>query len=116
MNVTTSLIGLLIITAGCSSPARPATSAASREHTILTTLAARNRNAVHVALWTLEQNGIQLTENVSFDSSYSEARPRIEVIRKYLRALPKTKLTVLDRSLAYHWCIYSPVWVSNDWP
>ena len=116
MNVATVFIGLLITTVGCSSPPRSATPATTKEHKILTTLAARNRNAVHVALWTLEQNGIPLTENVSFNSSYSDAWPKIEAIRQRLQKLPETKLGVLDQSLAYHWKIYSPIWGSNDWP
>jgi hypothetical protein len=114
--VATVLAALLVLTAGCSSPPRSATPVATKEHTILTTLATRNRNAVHVAFWTLEQNGIQLTENVSFDSSYSEAWPKIEAIRKRVQTLPESQLSALDQSLAYHWKIYSPIWVSNDWP
>jgi hypothetical protein len=90
--------------------------AAGTEHKILTTLAARNRNAVHVALWTLEQNGILLTESVSFVSSNSDAVPKLEAIRQHLQTFPEIKLDVLDRDLAYHWRIYSPIWVGNDWP
>jgi hypothetical protein len=114
--VTILLVGLLITTAGCSSPPRSGTPATGKEHKILTTLAARNRNAVYVALWTLEKNGIPLTENVSFDSSYSEALPKIEAIRQRLQTLPESQLSALDQSLAYHWKIYSPIWGSNDWP
>ena len=94
------LVGLLVVTAGCSSQPRAAKPGPGKEHAILTTLSTRNRNAVHVALWTLEQNGILLAEKVSFGSSYTEAWPGIEAIRQYVRTLPDDKLGDLDRSLA----------------
>jgi hypothetical protein len=41
-------------------------SAAIKEHAILKALSTRDRNAVHVALWTLEQNGIPISPAISF--------------------------------------------------
>jgi len=79
-------------------------------------LATRDRNAVHVALWTLEQNAIPVSPVISFDVPYDEVQPRIQSIRQQLQSLPEERLSALDQSLAHHWQIYSPIWSSHDWP
>jgi hypothetical protein len=112
--ISTAFVALLVI--GCSSERHSVKPATSREHVILKTLATRDRNAVHVALWTLEQNGVQVPQKISFDSAYSEASPKLQVIREYLQSFPESKLSALDQNLAYHWRIYSPIWIRNDWP
>jgi hypothetical protein len=90
--------------------------AVSSEHSILKTLATRDRNAVHVALWTLEHNDLSVPEHIAFNLPYAEAQPKIQAILEYLRTLPETKLTALDQSLSNHWRLYSPFWINNDWP
>ncbi len=110
------VLALLMWSMGCSSQRGPARSAAAREHVIVQTLAARDRNAVHVALWTLREYGITNTPVVNFDAAYSEARPKIQAICDYLQTLPEKTLATLDQGLAYHWQIYSPIWSSHDWP
>ena len=114
--IASIMLALLVWTTGCSSQRRPGSSAVAREHPIVQTLAARDRNAVHVALWTLQQNGISNPPAVSFEASYSEAQPKIQAVRDFLETLPDERLTTLDRSLAYHWQVYSPIWNSHDWP
>lgn len=71
---------------------------------------------MHVALWTLRQNGISNSPVVRFDASYSEVQPKIQAVGDYLKTLPEERLAMLDQSLAYHWKIYSPIWSSHDWP
>jgi len=111
---------LFAATGGCVSghrTDRPSHRAAvSSEHSILKTLATRDRNAVHVALWTLEHNDISVPQHVAFNLPYAEAQPKIQAILEYLRTLPETKLTALDQSLSNHWRLYSPFWINNDWP
>lgn len=91
-------------------------SAAGIEHTIVLALGARDRNAVHVALWTLQQNGISDFPPINFDMPYSEAWPKIQAARDSLETLPREKLSALDRSLAFHWQIDSPIWSDQVWP
>ena len=91
-------------------------SAAIKEHAILKALSTRDRNAVHVALWTLEQNGIPISPAISFDAPYAEVQPSIQAVREHLQSFPPERLDALDQSLAYHWQIYSPIWSSHDWP
>jgi hypothetical protein len=69
-----------------------------------------------VALWTLRQNGIPISPEVSLGVPYSEARPAIQAMREYLLTFPEERLDALDRSLAYYWQIHSPIWSSHDWP
>jgi hypothetical protein len=92
------------------------TPATTEKHAILNMLAARDRNEVHVALWTLEQNGVSISQKISFDLPYSEARPQIQSVHAYLQTFTEEKLNALDRSLSNHMMIYSPIWSSNDWP
>ena len=110
------VVALLILSAGCSSQPDFWKSAATKEHAIIRTLATRDRNAVRVALWTLQQNGITNFEAISFDAPYSEVQPRIQSVCELLKALPDERLSALDQSLSYHWQIYSPIWISHDWP
>lgn len=111
---------LFVATAGCVSghrtdrPSHRAT--VSSEHSILKTLARRDRNAVYVALWTLKQNDISVPQPIAFNLPYAEAQPKIQALLEYLRTLPETNLTALDQSLAYHWRLYSTFWINNDWP
>jgi hypothetical protein len=110
------VVALLVWSSGCSSQRDSEKSAAIPEHAILKTLNTRDRNAVHVALWTLKQNGISNSPAIGFDAPYSDAQPKIQAVRDYLNTLPEEKLSALDQRLAYHWRIYSPIWSSHDWP
>lgn len=109
-------VALPILSAGCSSQPDTGKSAVIKEHAIIRTLATRDRNAVHVALWTLQQNGITNLQTISFEAPYSEVQPRIQSACESLKVLPDERLSALDQSLTYHWQIYSPIWSSHDWP
>ncbi len=114
--IVTVLGALLVLSVGCSSQPGSGRSAVGKEHAIIRTLAARDRNAVHVALWTLQQNGITNFRAISFDAPYSVVQPTIRNASETLKALPDERLSALDQSLRYHWQIYSPIWSSHDWP
>jgi hypothetical protein len=117
MRIIVSVLGtLLILSVGCSSQSGSGRSAVNREHPIIRTLATRDRNAVHVALWTLQQNGITNFQAISFDDPYSEVQPTIRKVCETLKALPDERLSALDQILTNHWQIYSPIWSSHDWP
>jgi hypothetical protein len=116
----TALAALVLLGAGCASGnelavqlKRPATAG---DRPILKALTTRDRNSVHVALWTLEQNGISIPEKIAFDLPYAEVRPKLEADYERLKMLPEEKLNALDKSLSYYWIIYDPIWNENDWP
>src|SRR5215472_965374 len=115
-NISSAFGALLILSLGCSSQRHSEKPVRARDHAIITTLSTRDRNAVHVALWTLEQNGISNSPAITFDARYSEVQPKIQAIREHLKTLSEDNLSTLDQSLAYHWQIYSPIWSSHDWP
>ena len=115
-NISSALGALLILSLGCSSQRHSETPLSAKDHAIIKTLSTRDRNAVHVVLWTLQQNGISNSLAISFDAPYSEVQPKIQAIREHLKTLSEDNLSALDQSLAYHWQIYSPVWSSQDWP
>lgn len=114
--ILSTLIAIAVLSNGCLSRSDSENNVATNEHSIITTLNTRDRNAVHVALWTLEKNGIPTIPAISFDSPYSEVQPRIQTVCEHLRTLPKERLNALDKNLADHWKIYSPMWSSHDWP
>ncbi|MEI6784960.1 MAG: hypothetical protein WCQ21_29025 [Verrucomicrobiota bacterium] len=100
------LLGAVMAICGCST---------TKEHAILKDLGMKERNSVHVALWTLQQNGIlssEESERIDLSPPYREVRPQIRAVQKRVRLLPEEKLSTLDESLAYHWRIYSTIWPS----
>jgi hypothetical protein len=93
MRIIVSVLGtLLILSVGCSSQSGSGRSAVNKEHPIIRTLATRDRNAVHVALWTLQQNGITNFQAISFDDPYSEVQPTIRKVCETLKALPDERM------------------------
>ena len=111
----TLLAAFIVANAGCSSQPRREAEAQPHWHAVLADLTVRDRNAVHVVLWTLQANGVPITPEVRLDLAYSQTLPQIQLLRQRLRSLPEEKLNELDWSLAYHWRIYSPIWSSHDW-
>jgi hypothetical protein len=102
------LIWLGVIVASCSC-------STTKEHAILKTLTVKERNSVHVALWTLQQNGVLSDEEfdkIHLRPPYREVRPQIRAVQKRVRALPEEKLSALDQSLSYYWSIYNIIWPS----
>lgn len=83
-------------TCGCST---------TKKHAILKALAVKERYSVHVALWTLQQNGVLSNEvcSINLRPAYREVRPQIQAVQKRVRALPEEKLTALDQSLSYYY-------------
>jgi hypothetical protein len=114
--ILSTLIAIAVLSSGCSSRGDSKNTVTANEHSIIRTLFTRDRNAVHVALWTLDKNGIPTVPAISYDSPYSEVQPRIQAVGDYLRTLPQDRLAELDKSLTYHWNFYSPIWSSQDWP
>jgi hypothetical protein len=110
------LVALLAVSAGCSSTRPSASPVAADQHAIIKTLSTRDRNAVHVALSTLSTDKFPIARKINLNSSYSEAQPGIQAIIDQLRNLPEPKLEALDKSLASHWQLYSPIWSSHNWP
>src|SRR5580765_8103501 len=101
--ISSAFVAILILSVGCSSQRHSEKPVSARDHAIVRTLSTRDRNAVHVALWTLQQNGISNSPAVSFDAPYSEAQPKIQAVRDHLKTLSEDNLSALDQSLAYHW-------------
>lgn len=100
-------LGVLVASCSCS---------AIKEHAILSTLAEKERNSVHVALWTLQQNGILSEEEFAktdLSPPYREVRPQIRAVQRRLRALPEEQLSALDQSLSYYSKIYDIIWPST---
>jgi hypothetical protein len=110
------LTALLIVSAGCSSRRYSEKVATTEGHAILKSLLTRDRNAVRVALWTLQQNGISVSQKIQFELPYAEVRPDIATVYERVRRFSEKKLATIDQSLSYHWQIDSPIWGSNDWP
>jgi hypothetical protein len=116
MKILLSLVTVLCaLCVSCTSSRNEETPVSVEEHAIIETLALRDRNSIHVVMWTLENNGITDYEPISFDAPYTEALTKIHDISESLRSLPDKKLTELDKSLACHWSIYSPIWPLRDW-
>jgi len=101
-----TLMGAIIVFCGCST---------TKEHAIVNALAIKERNSVHVALWTLQQNGVLGEDEINIDLGppYREVRPQIRAVQRRVRALPEDKLNALDESFAYHCKVYSPIWPSS---
>jgi len=103
------LLGAIMATCGCST---------TKQHPIVEALAMKSRNSVWIALWTLEANGVLTSaerQNIDFELPYSEVRPQIQAIQERVRRLPDTELNSLDRSLAHHRSIYSPIFFLIGW-
>jgi hypothetical protein len=95
----------LSVTIGCQQSTEP-----RPEHKIITSLGSRNRNEVHVTLWTLEQNEISVPEGILIDGAYQDSKLYLHELAIDLANLNETRLTELDESLAYHRKIFSPIW------
>ena len=90
---------------GCSK-----TGPSRNEYKIISSLASKNRNEVHVTLWTLEQNGLVVPAEIDFESPYEDNRKHLQHVSNELAKLEPATLADLDKSLEYHWSIYSPIW------
>ncbi|MFC1601188.1 M56 family metallopeptidase [Candidatus Sumerlaeota bacterium] len=80
---------------------------------IISTLESRSRSGTYVALGALRQNGFTVP-TIDFDKPYTEAQPELKQLTAKLTQLPKAKLAELNQSLAYHWRIYSPIWMTGE--
>ncbi len=87
------------------------------ERQILSSLKSTNRNTVHVVLWTLQDNDIEIPAEIDFDSPYKDIVNRLDSLADRLAKLDNSKLNALDESLEHHWQIYSPIWgpASENW-
>ncbi|MHC4406471.1 MAG: leucine-rich repeat domain-containing protein [Planctomycetota bacterium] len=79
-------------------------------HKVIANLASRDRNVISVTLSTLRRNGIAVPNEISLRGLYKISRPHLEKLAEGLSALNAAELDALDRSLAKHWRIYSPIW------
>ena len=70
----------------------------------------RNRNAVHVAIWTIKSNGIETPDEIDFESPNENNVQLLKSLAGDLGKLEAAKLIELDKSLAHHWKMYSPIW------
>ncbi len=99
------MIGVLSIAIGCATS--ESRSIAKAE--IISSLESGSRTTTYIALWTLEKNGFTVPK-IDFDKSYVEAQPQLRQLTAELAQLSQSKLSELDKSLKYHWQIYSPIW------
>src|SRR5262245_21489237 len=83
--------------------------AINERHPILKPLGERDRNSVHLALWTLQSNKMLKFERIDFDAPYSNVQPSIERIRSIVGEMPEEKLNALDESLGQHRKFYSVI-------
>lgn len=84
---------------------------------IVQSLREKDRASVHVALWTLRQNGMLFpdADSVDFNASYSESSTVLKSIADELEKSSPDELASLNKSLNYHWGIYSPIWLDTAW-
>lgn len=84
---------------------------------IVKQLESRNRNAVHVALWTLQKNDIEIPDGIDLRSPYMNSERLLSSLIDELASLDVSDLKKLDESLGEHWLIYSPIWgpTSQNW-
>lgn len=108
------LLFVLVMIFSASGCEKTASIHPNNERQIVSSLAAKNRNVVHVALWTLEANDIDIPEGIDLKSRYDDNREPLQQLSGSLRLLDADKLAELDQSLQYHWRIYSPIWGSDS--
>ena len=110
--VSVFAVSILCIPFGCSTE-----SGAVPKYEILSSLESTNRNAVHIALWTLDTNEMETPAGIDFDSPYKDNAKHLESLAGRLAKLDSKVLEKLDKSLAHHWQIYSPIWgpKSENW-
>ena len=77
---------------------------------VIKQLESRNRNAVHVALWTLKNNDIETASRIDLNLPYIDNKPLLTTLIDELEMLDVADLKTLDDSLNHHWQIYSPIW------
>ena len=82
---------------------------------LMSALESRDKNMVHIALWTLEKNDIDIPKQIKFDEEYVVSRSYIEQLSKQISSLEKERRNQLDESMKYHISIYSPIWASAHW-
>lgn len=123
--------GILALLVGCSGSDRNSDQKANREpeqkvgapnprlsdnaenqpgYRILSDVKSRNRNAVHVAIWTIKSNGIETPDEIDFESPNENNVQLLKSLAGDLGKLEAAKLIELDKSLAHHWKMYSPIW------
>ena len=87
------------------------------ESEVIKQLESRNRNAVHVALWTLKNNDIETASRIDLNLPYIDNKPLLTTLIDELEMLDVADLKTLDDSLNHHWQIYSPIWgpTSGNW-
>ena len=87
------------------------------ESEVIKQLESRNRNAVHVALWTLKNNDIETASRIDLNLPYNDNKPLLTTLIDELEMLDVADLKTLDDSLNHHWQIYSPIWgpTSENW-
>ncbi len=112
------VLSLMTLSLSCSSGHRKQKMMAARvsEHAILRALDARDRNSVYVAIRTLQDNGLPVSQRIEFDKPYAEVRREVQALRADVTAYPEETLNTLDNSLSEHWPRYSPIWVGRYWP
>jgi hypothetical protein len=99
--VTSLLLCLAVAAPGCGAGRRPE---------IIESLRSRDKNVVHVALWTLRQGGVAVPRQIALDRPYRASEPHLRELVRRLSRLDAAELEALDRSLRYHRRIYSPIW------
>ena len=111
-------IGILSLSIGCSrseqTGAKPEETNAKAENKpefkTLTQVTSKDRNSVHVALWTIKNSDIKVSDEIDFDLPYKDNSPALESVAAELDKLDFADRRILDESLAHHWQIYSPIW------
>ncbi|KQC13786.1 MAG: hypothetical protein APR63_00220 [Desulfuromonas sp. SDB] len=84
------------------------------DYHIIQALQSRHRNFTHVALITLEDEGVHLPA-IDLNQSYNEVEPHLDQLIEILYSYPEAKLENLDISFCCHYCNYSPCfWSGGD--
>ena len=104
-------IGILSLSIGCSRSEQAGAKAENKpEFKTLTQVTSKDRNSVHVALWTIKNSDIKVSDEIDFDLPYKDNSPALESVAAELEKLDFADRRILDESLAHHWQIYSPIW------
>lgn len=76
---------------------------------LVSALESKHRNAVYIALWTLDKNKYGVPE-IEYKKPYSQAQPKLRKLVQMLEQLPEDKLAELNKSFKYQRSIYSPIY------
>jgi hypothetical protein len=78
-------------------------------------LQSRDRNDVHLALWTLQTNAISIPKEIDIQKPHEQSRPHIQNVVAYISRLPPAEQRALENSFRRHKRLYEPVFKRDKW-